>query len=279
MAPVSRLRLSQRREAAGSAPPLGVPSELWLDRAQFQDLARPQDEKAVTTAAGGSLEPVRPAEVAVFACPAPASAPAPAAADSGAIAGPGMPPPQVEAENQPTLVAHPARKQRLTGWAVACGVAAVVAGCAAWAVFAGSSGESAPAVTNGTSTLTAPMASLPPPSVPQPAAVPPDAPPAEASHSAEDPAGAPQTASAVTPVKPAVSESRSAPAVVPDTHRAQSGGQVVRQPTPPAFVPPSSPRGPMTPEEAYMQWSRQHPGHSGTRWNPFGNDDPSWSYR
>jgi hypothetical protein len=285
MAP-RRLRLSQRRKAAGSALPLEIPGEVWVDRAQFQDLTRMRGDETVTVprstgrdaenlstvvtegqpssvlvvAPRSSLERVRPRGLARFGPLAHTLGPA--TADNHSVVSSEAIPLQGGAGNGAVPVVIPAEPRRSKRLAIG-GIGLACTAWMAWALFVFSPiGPASRSVTaTAASTLTTPGAELSPPAaVGSTAAI-------STNGSALDraPPGAVREAASATPIKTVGSHAPKPAAAVPDPHNNPSSSPPITRNRPPAFMPPPPP-APMTPEE-FQQWAAMF-RHSGEYWNP-----------
>jgi hypothetical protein len=285
MAP-RRLRLSQRRKAAGSALPLEVPGEVWLDRAQFQCLTRMQGDEtftvprstgwdagdlgtltmegrpssALVVAPRFSLEWVRPRGLARFGG-ALVHTLGPATADSRRVASPEAIPLQVGAGKGPVPVVvpdEPRRSKRL----VMGGIVLACAAWTAWALFVFSPTGAVSRSVTAASTFTTSGAEMPPPAaVGSTAAV-----STSGSALGEAPPGAVREAASAAPIKTVGSHAPKPAAAVPDPHSIPSSSPTITRNRPPAFMPPPPPPAPMTPEE-FQQWAATF-RHGGEYWNP-----------
>jgi hypothetical protein len=145
MAP-KRPRLSERRKAVGSAVQPEIPSEVWLDRAEFQELIRVRG--ADTVPAPRSADVGRPLRTSIVAPRVPAEPthtigagpsvlfePVTFVSPRATIPAMVSPPAEIDAADRPSPVPIPGRSG-LVRWFGVAGVSVLaVAGCAVWAVF------------------------------------------------------------------------------------------------------------------------------------------------
>jgi hypothetical protein len=141
-----RLRLSERRKVAESVVPPEIPSEVWLERAEFQELIRTGGADTVTVPRSvGVSSPLRTSIVApripaesshtVGAGPAVLFEPVTFVLPQATIPAMVSPPAEIDAADRPSPVPIPGRSG-LVRWFWVAGVSVLaVAGCAAWAVF------------------------------------------------------------------------------------------------------------------------------------------------
>lgn len=303
MAP-KRPRLSERRKAVGSGLPLEAQSEVWLDRAEFQNLTRPQaaatipaprsasagtDDLDTTPLGSGrsrvtllgphvSAEPGRPPGAAPSALFDPrARISVAATADSVSATAdssePARPKPEVAQSIEPIRTAVAGRpapatirvRQAWPRWFKQyMTLSGVALAFAGWAAWV--LYMVAPTEPIPTAATEASTFAAPRAGIPSPGA---------ASRTIErayreDPAGVVDMPPAASP-KPAVAKAERAASEASEAHDPQSNTRMIIRHKPSASMP-ALPRGtPTTPEEAY-QWSAAFSSR-GEHWDPLRTGD------
>lgn len=246
-----------------------VQSEVWLGRAEFEDLIRQREPAAIEAGrypATGTRDievrslitkPARVSPVAPLFSPVPTIVEEAPAEEDGLIRLDDLEPAAAEASNRPSLNKLRHRSRRGTRWAAAGVLGAVVLGGAV-SVPLLTSGGGTPRVAAGKAAPVSPVVVIPAPD-------PVSSPAGEASEAV-------QPAPAAAPKPPAAVAARSEPAAAPVSRSARSDSRTVDQPKVDGSPTMPTPESQAAMEEAYRRWPQEAAmyGARNPRWAQFG---------